>query len=219
LDRLINGSHMRVGPQRRMRRTWVDFFVFGNALWLTIDNQITHVPWQKVTVIEGDHVPILGYEVSGTKSSKFYAPEDVVHFSAGDDPESPLGVPPMEALKHTLALHEALQRHLIKFFENAARPSANLKVAPNADQKKLEFMRDQIRELYASPENAGRVMVTTGDFQPITAGHDHSQIVELAKLSREEIAAVFRVPAPVLGILDQAIKSNVKELREQYIRD
>jgi hypothetical protein len=80
-------------------------------------------------------------------------------------------------------------------------------------------MREQFRQLYTSPENAGKVIVTTGDFQPITAEASQSQIIELTKLSREEIAAVYRIPAPVLGILDNAIKANVKELREQNVRD
>jgi HK97 family phage portal protein len=179
----------------------------------------SYVPWRRITVHEGEQVEILGYEIVGTRDSKMLLPEQVCHFSAGDDPESPLGVSPMEALKHTLALHEALQRHLVKFFQNMARPSANLKLQPQANKDAIKMIRDQISELYASPDNAGKVLVTTGDFQPMTAGHDQSQIVELAKQSREEIAAVFRIPTPVLGILEHAIKSNVKELREQYYRD
>jgi hypothetical protein len=38
-------------------------------------------------------------------------------------------------------------------------------------------------------------------------------------LSREEVAAAYTIPPPVLGILDRAIKSNVETLRSQYIRD
>jgi hypothetical protein len=146
-------------------------------------------------------------------------PEQVIHFNAADDPESVLGLSPIGSLKYTLALHDALQRHLVNFFDNAARPSGNLKLQPGASEKAIEAVSTQVRELYASPENAGRVMITTGDFQAITAGHDQSQIIELAKLSREEIAGGLRIPGPVLGFLEHAIKSNVKELREQYIRD
>src|SRR5690606_15663626 len=119
----------------------------------------------------------------------------------------------------TLALHEALQRHLVNFFANSARPSANIKLQPGASKDTIELIRQQVREMYAAPENAGKVMVTTGDFQPITAQADQAQIIELVKLSREEIAAAFRIPPPVLGILDRAIMSNVRELREHYIRD
>jgi len=220
LARKLNTAPNRMGPQRRMRATATEYLIFGNALWVGVqDGALTYVPWRKVRVHEGDHVPILTYEVVGTKDSRFFAPEDVIHFSAGDDPDSPLGVPPMEALQHTLALHEALARHLTSFFQNAARPSGNFKLQPGAKPEAIKTMQELIRELYTSPENAGKVLVTTADFQPLTAQHDHSQIVELIKLSREEIAGVFRIPPPVLGILDRAIQSNVRELREQFIRD
>jgi HK97 family phage portal protein len=221
LDMQLNTSAMfdRGGPQRRMRRTMTDYLVHGNALWTIEDDGLWHVSWSKVKVIVGENTPILGYEVTGSTGKRFYAPEQVIHFCAGDDPDGPLGVPPMSALRYTLKLHDALQRHLVHFFENAARPSANLKVEKGANKEVLTAIREQVRELYTSPDNAGKVIVTTGDWQSMTAGHDQSQIVELAKLSREEIAAVFRMPLPVLGVLDHAIKSNVKELREQYVRD
>jgi HK97 family phage portal protein len=219
IDRKINGYADRTGPQRRMRRTMTDYLIFGNALWDTTDAVAAYAPWRRVTVHEGKTVEILFYELGGTTESRTLLPEDVIHFNAGDDPESPIGVSPMEALKHTLALHEALQRHLVHFFQNAARPSANLKLAPQANKDAMAYIREQMRELYSSPENAGKVIVTTGDFQPMTHGFDQEQIIELAKQSREEISTVFRIPAPVLGVLDHAIKSNVKELREQYYRD
>lgn len=209
----------RGGPQRRMRRTMTDYLIHGNALWAIEDDGLWHVPWRHVRPIEGEYVEILGFEVTGSMGKKMYAPEQVIHFCAGDDPDGPLGVSPMESLSATLQLHDALQKHLVRFFENSARPSANVKLDKTANAETVKLIRDQVRELYTSPENAGKVIVTTGDFQPMTAGHDQSQIIDLAKQSREEIAAVYRIPMPVLGVLDHAIKSNVSELRQQYVRD
>ena len=222
LDRKLNGPFKRVGAQRRMRRTVVDFLVHGNALWHDDPaGGYVHIPWKRCNPILDGNRDILGMRISsGTLGGQdHWAPEDYILFSGGDDPDSELGVSSIAALKYTLQLYEALQRHMVKFFENSARPSGNLKLSPQADIEKMEWMREQFRKLYASPENAGKVIVTTGDFQPITAAADQSQIIELTKLSREEIAAVYRIPAPVLGILDNAIKANVKELREQYTRD
>lgn len=221
LDRRLNAPVGRIGPQRRMRATMVDYLLRGNALWdISQPEGVWHVPWRHIEVIEGDREPIIGYRIKGATRDRFLAPEDVVHFSTGDDPDSVIGISPLVSLRHTLALHDALQRHIVKFFENSARPSGNLRVSnPNASPDLLDRLRDQINELYASPENAGKIIVTTGDFQAITASADQSQIIELARLSREEIAGVLRIPGPVLGFLEHAIKSNVKELREQYVRD
>jgi len=209
----------RSGPQRRMRRTMVDYLVHGNALWTIEDDGFWYVPWRLVRPIEGENVEVLGYEIQGTSGKRQLAPEQVIHFSAGDDPDSIIGLSPMESLTSTLQLHEALQTYVVQFFQNSARPSANVKLDKSANQETVKFIRDQVRDLYTSPDNAGKVIVTTGDFQPLTQGHDQSQIIELARQSREEIAAVYRIPLPVLGVLDNAIKSNVAELRQQYVRD
>lgn len=219
LDRKLNGAAGRIGPQRRMRRTLVDYLVYGDALWVEQPDGYYHVPYKRWSLLEDDG-EILGFRLTGTNGKHRDIPAvDTVLFSCGDDPNSSLGQSSIGALTYTLQLYEALQRHLVKFFENSARPSGNLKLQPNAGIEAMEFMREQFRQLYTSPENAGKVIVTTGEFQAITAEASQAQIVELTKLSREEIAAVYRIPAPVLGILDNAIKANVKELREQDVRD
>ncbi len=224
LDKLLNGpSPTGWGRQRRLRRTMVDYLIMGNALWYVQPEGIYYTPWRKITVHEDRNDEIMAFEVTSNGGGRrFLMPEDCIHFCAGDDPDSNIGVSPMSSLRATLQLHEALQRHLVRFFENSARPSGNLKLdssGGNPSDALMNHIREQVSELYASPENAGRILVTTGDFQPITAAADQSQIIELAKQSRDEIAGVYRIPGPVLGSMEHAIKSNVKELREQYIRD
>lgn len=62
-------------------------------------------------------------------------------------------------------------------------------------------------------------MVTSAEWQSMSSDPQSSQIIELAKLSREEIAAAYQVPPPVIGILERAIQANVVELRSQFLRD
>jgi len=111
-------------------------------------------------------------------------------------------------------------RHLVAFFGNSARPSGFIGLDKDLNKARAEEIRGVLKDLYASPENAGKVIAMAGaTWQEMGKAPDQSAIVELVKLSREEIAAAYSVPPPVLGILDQAIKSNVKELREQFGRD
>lgn len=223
IDQMLQMPTGPKGPQRRMRRTMVDLLVWSNALWEYVPTydgyDLRHIAWRRVEpLVVNDE--ILGFKVrSDNGDERYLGIDQVIHFCTDDDPDSPLGAPPIQALKYTLQLHDAIQRHLTNFFGNAARPSANLKVPPTAKREDIEYMQTVISDLYAAPENAGKVFVTSGDFQPVTAGADQTQLIELAKLSREEIAGALRIPGPVLGFLENAIKSNVKELREQYIRD
>lgn len=220
LSRKLSKSYQRVGPQRRMRATGTDYLLFGNAIWDGVmDGGFTRLPWYRIKVHEGSVDPIDAFEYVGDHDSKWFSPEEVIHFSTSDDPNSPIGMSPLEPLNATLALHNAMYEHLVSFYENSARPSANLKLQPGANSDTLDAISKQIREMYTSPENAGKVLVTTGDFQPMTEGHSQSEIIELIKISREEIAAAFHIPPPVLGILERAHFSNVRELREQFYRD
>lgn len=229
LDRILR----KPNPDQSGHELWlslaVDYGIFHNALLKIGRNTTTNaierldrIPWHKVSVILGEDEPILGYEIHGSKGiSDVLSPDDVVHFGRGDDPTSPLGMSPLVPLAKSTGLYDAIGRFLTHFFRNQARPSGNLKLPPGIDESVLEFVRDQMDDIYASPENAGRPMVTTGDWQSLTTEPEHSQVVELSHLSREEVAAVLQVPQALLGIASAGgeTKSNVGELREHYYRD
>ena len=205
----------------------VDLMVYGNAL-IFADGEpgqpisaLWHVPWERVTVRFGSELPIISYDLRskfGDLNVRSLDPDRCVHIGVGSDPRSSgqLGASPLESLRYTLALFEALQRHLTSFFSNAARPSGVLKVA---NEHSIDKVRRQIQSMYGSPENAGRVLVTNGEWQEMGSDPTQAAVVELIKLSREEILAAFGVPPPLAGVLDRAIFSNVKELRTHYVRD
>jgi HK97 family phage portal protein len=53
----------------------------------------------------------------------------------------------------------------------------------------------------------------------MTATARDSQLVESRKLTREEVAAAYHVPLPLVGILDHATFSNVKEQHKHLYQD
>lgn len=244
LDRLMHFPNPETSRRAMTEATFKNRLVYGNALW-TIDHDrgipvaLWRPAWQDVIVHEGPDRPVAAYEVTAhglaghsthfpergefggsTKAlggkSRFYSPESVIHFGRGID-DDVVAPSPLQACRYTIALHEAVVRHLIAFFENQARPSGYFKV--DRVGRHADAVRELITELYTSPENAGKVLVSSGEWQSITESADQSKVVELIELSRIEIAAAYAIPPPVLGILDRAIKSNVVELRSQYVRD
>ena len=226
LAELMEMPEPGVSRQEWLRKVVVDKLVYGNCLvaqekpargW--VPDSLAHYAWRKVDVKTGDLVPILRYDVIGTKSKKEFDPEQIVHFGRSGDLDSPLGLSPIAPLKYTVALYDALSRHLNNYFANAARPSGMLKVDPRTDKDKIALIQKAVEELYSAPENAGRILVTSAEWQSLSNDPASAQIIELAKLSREEIAATFQVPPPVLGILERAIQANVVELRSQFLRD
>jgi HK97 family phage portal protein len=235
LDFLLRMPEPNVGRQEWLRKIVLDRMVYGNAIVVKDRNPATnvpqalyHVPWSRVTVVEGDDVPVLYYEISGrgmlsngygSNDPRRLAPEDVIHFGRGTDLDSPIGLSPIAPLKYTLALHDALWRHAVAYFQNSARPSGMIRLDKGATEQTITRVRDQIERLYTAPEQAGKILVTSGEWQSMMDAPDQSQIVDLARLSREEISAAYGIPQPMMGILDRAILNNVKELRNYFTRD
>lgn len=228
LDRLIQTPQDGVSRGGKIGATIRDKLIYGNGLW-TLERPAPGLrptaairrPWRKVARVQtdADDRPLY-YELTrrpGDLEPRRFLPADVVHFGLGSD-EGALGISPLSSCRATLALHNAVVRHLLGYFGNSARTSGHLAVDKLTPSKAKEI-RDMITEVYTSPENAGKVLVTSGKWEATSDSPDHSQVVELIMLSREETAAAYGIPPPILGILDRAIKSNVKELREQYVRD
>lgn len=233
LDRLLTNGYRGMSRNAMVGGTFVDRFVYGNGLWRIMRDDLGVPAWFKrirwrdmIRVIpDGEGLP-LAYEYRQWNGYMYgpvqtVAATDVIHFGQGSDPEGMYGLSPLESCRHTLALHDALVRHLVGFFANSARLSGFISLDKDLNKNRAEEIRTLIAEMFASPENAGKIMagIPGATWQTTGSAPDQSAIVDLIKLSREEIAATFSVPPPVLGILDQAIKSNVKELREQFGRD
>lgn len=233
LDRLLSSQGFGgISKNAAVTATLTERFVYGNSLWEIIrpygggmPNALKRIRWRDVLmvgesidneVIYYDILPRNDYGMSGQQRRVY--PSDVVHFGLGSDSDSAIGISFLQACRHTLTLHDALIRHLIGYFTNSARPSGHIKV-DKLDRKTAELIRDLIQEWYSSPENAGRVLTTSGEWQSMSDTPDQSQIIELMTASAVEVAAAANIPPPVLGILDKAIKSNVHELREQYVRE
>jgi HK97 family phage portal protein len=226
LDRILSRNADGVAKMSFWGSTLRERLIYGNALWeiLTpgggLPSGLTRIPWRNVGHIEEDgYGNALYYEVSengkpGTKRRLF--PEQVIHFGRGSESDQATGISILESCHHTLALHEAVMRHLNAYFENSARGSGYFKVDT---EKQAQEARKMITQLYTSPENAGKVLVTSGEWKSMADSPDHSHIVELITESRIEVAASFQVPPPVLGLLEHAIRANVKEMREQFVRD
>lgn len=203
--------------------------IYGKAIWEVLTDGaggmpvgLRPIPWRNVEHVEPNDSGGVSYYVvrpDGYRSignRRIVMGNQVIHFGLGSDIGDPCGVSLLESCHHTLALHEAVMRHLLAYLGNSARPSGSF-YAETA--KAAREARELITELYASPENAGKVLVTNAKWQAMSDSPDHAQLVELIKESRIEIAAAFQTPPPILGLLEQAIRANVKEMREQFGRD
>lgn len=224
LDRLFRQPAPRVSRRRLIFRAMIDVCVFGNALqtfnWGNYGpDELWPVPWRRIRVVTEDPMSVLWWEAWGAGGSRMLAPEECVHITWGDDPESVVGVSPIESLQYTIALHNAIDRHLVSYYGNAARPSGILRLSQMPKDDDVERIREQFRQLYTAPEQSGNVIITSAEYQPIAEATGVPTLVELIRLSREEVFGVYGVDPPMVGIYDHAIKANIAETRGKYVRD
>lgn len=155
------------------------------------------------------------WETSQAGRPRLLAPEDVLHIAweagAGD-----LGVSPLKQLGVTLRAEDSAQRYQASSFENGARPSGAL-VLPqdaNLDADERAELRAEIRGQHAGVDQSFKIALLSGgmDWKPFSHTAVEAELIDQRKLNREEVAAAYDVPPPLIGILDHATYSNVAEM-------
>lgn len=127
-------------------------------------------------------------------------------------PLGPLGISPLEQLGTTVGVEDAAQRYQRAMLGNSARPPSAITASNeflNLDrgdrQALMAQLRTDVQELYAGPENGGlpAVLPPGLDWKAIGHSAQEAQLVEQRFVAREEIAAVYQIPPPMMGILDK----------------
>ena len=138
-------------------------------------------------------------------------------------PTGLLGVSPLMQLGTTLQIEDSAQRYQKATFKQGARPPSAVTVTEEflgikAEERReiMAQLRVDMTELYSGPENAGKpALLPPGvDWKPIGGSVVEAALIDQRKVAREEIAAVYQIPPPMLGILDNATYSNIETQRE-----
>jgi HK97 family phage portal protein len=151
-------------------------------------------------------------------------PSQVVHFT-GFDPCDPLmGISPIETLRQTLSQEAAAASYRAYYWRNAARIDGVIERpagAPKWDPTQKQAFREQWQDRFVGPSNAGGTPILDDGmtFKPTSHSARDSEFTEARKLSREECAAAYHVPLPMVGILEHATFSNIKEQHKQLYQD
>ena len=172
---------------------------------------------QHVKPIRDDKSGMLsGWQVKIGEESFIFGPLDLLHFKY-TNPESIdqiLGVGPMQAARTAINADFARQRYDAAFFQHGARLSAALEYTPPETQPESQFLSPEqveqvkmaFRDEYGGAHNSHKVAVVHGGFKLKELGMSQRDMdfIEGRRWSRQEIAAVFRVPVPLLNDFQHA---------------
>jgi HK97 family phage portal protein len=207
-----------------------DLGIHDNALWAKaqVDGQpyaLIRLDPSRVTPLGDSWMWADGYRLQGNRGYRDFTPDQVVHFHGYNPADQRWGVSPLETLRGILAeeyeagnWREQLWRNGARFPGYIARPKD---AGDWSDRARSRFV-ESWKGLYTGdgPGAGGTPVLEDGmTFQATGITPEQAQYLETRKLTREEVAAAFHIPLPMVGILDHATFSNIKEQHQQLYQD
>lgn len=162
----------------------------------------------------------------GSKQRKTFPADQVVYFRGYSGYED-IGASPLESLRQILLEDWSGSRMREQTMRNGARVSGYIKRPPKADSGDWsKAARDRFREQWQQQyvgegAQAGGTPVLEDGMEFVAASQTAKdlQYIEGRKLTREEVAAAYFIPPPMVGILDKASFSNITEQHKMLYQD
>lgn len=187
--------------------------------------QLVPVPAELVEPIGKGWMWPEGFRIGGRTGVEL-EPKDVFYVHGYNPTQRWSGVSPMEALRQTLSADLAAEEYRESFWANGAqiagvlrRPATAPQWSPQARDRFLEMWRARYSGL--GSEMGGTPLLEDGMEYDAGAGATakDSEYTAARKLTREEVAAVYFTSPTMVGILDNANYSNVKEFHKGLYQD
>jgi HK97 family phage portal protein len=217
-------------PGKRRYRLFEDLLgdmgIYFNAYWLKVpsgaDLGLVRLPPEEVEVVGGLVPSQFRWTRSGTTYD--FMPAQVVFYN-GYNPLNPLfGLSPLETLRRILAEEAAAGAHREQYWQQASRVEGVIERPINAPKwtpAQKQAWREQWQERFVGAAGAGRIPVLDDGmtFKSVSYSAKESEYLAARKLSREECAAAYHIPLPLVGILEHATFSNIKEQHRHLYQD
>lgn len=205
--------------------------IYDRALWLKAQgsdgrDELWRIPPKLWSIPnDDDWIRPSKFLVKGNRGKTVLSAEQVVYFR-GYNPEDPRnGLSPIESLRRILSEEWAAGQMREQILRNGARVSGYIKRPAGADwsDPARERFREGWRGQYTghSATEAGGTPVLEDGMEFIAASQTAAdlQYIEARKLSREETAAAYFIPPPMVGILDHATFGNIQEQHKMLYQD
>jgi len=120
--------------------------------------------------------------------------------------------------RQAFGLALATEKYGAKFFGNGARPAGILTLPNKLEDKAIETLRRSWAEAHGG-ENQFKVAVLEQGvkYEKIAATPEEGQMLQTRKYEREEICAIFGVPAHMVAASDKSGKSNVEQSSIEFV--
>lgn len=201
-------------------RTMMFLELTGNAYWYLpedLNGQIAEIwviPSQYMRVLPDSGNFIAGYEYNCAGVRETFTPAEIVHLKYPSPDSVYYGTGPLQAAADSVEAHKAMKLAERRSFEHGAFPGLAIqteeKLAPNV-RKRLE---EAFENGFSGADKAGRTIILEQGLKvrPFTLSPREMDFMQSSKMTRDEILAVFGVPAAVAGISEDVNRASAEAM-------
>lgn len=213
-----------------MAGTMSDLGIYGVGYWLKWGPKgdrvaLLRVPPTQLEAVQPSAVGVAqGYAWVTEGRRLAIDPADLIRFRWFDPDPSRCGLSPIESLRRIVAEDRAATAHRVSLWQSGARIGGVIERPRDAglwSPEARERFRAQWLERYSGPQSTGQVPVLEDgmQFKPVTMSLADTQASDMRAANQEDIARVYQIPAPMVGILSNATYSNIKEQHKHLYQD
>ncbi|GGJ86846.1 hypothetical protein GCM10011583_18030 [Streptomyces camponoticapitis] len=224
LAQLLAAPLPRLTTYRFVERWVADCALYDNAyqIKIKVDGQLRLLPVPPTLIrpYGGNWISPEYYETAGGRD---FGPDEVVH-THGYSPENlTYGSSPIEALRDLLLESTEASKQRASMWKSGARMTGVITRPAEATWEPDD--RRRFREMWRTfaagggAEGGTPILEDGMEYKPIALNPQQAQYVEARKLTREEVSAAYFIPPPLIGILDHATYSNIREQHAHLYQD
>jgi len=216
LCRLLDNPNPWLTPWEMWYLTIVYLELTGNCFWYVASRRIGDkrlgtpaevwiVPTPWVKVIPDAEMYVKAYEVSPPGvPTEMFEPDEIIHLKYPNPMNPHYGLSPLQANALTVDAHTELLKSRYQTFLAGPRPGVVLHTDQTLTDAAIRRLEEKLEQKYAGRDNWHRPMVLEQGLKasPWTLTPAEMDFMNSSKMTRDEILAVFRVPPPVTGIVE-----------------
>jgi HK97 family phage portal protein len=206
LQRLIDR-----GPNAH--QTWADWLEFTMASVLLRGNAVSEIVtdgagrlagllpirWDVCSIVELPRGRI-AYDVSEPSGgTRRLLPEEVWHLRDRSE-DGIVGVSRLSRAAGVIGNAQALAEFTGAMWRNGINPSGALEAEGRIDQQQREFLKNNLRDMFAGPRNAAKILILDQSlkWRQISVSPEDAELLESRKFSVAEICRIFGTPPPLV---------------------
>ena len=216
LVRLLQDPNPWMTPWELWYLSVVYLELTGNCYWyvpsvhvgdrrLNVPGELWIVPTPWVKIVPDARNYVKAYQVSPPAGPpEFFDPEEIIHLKYPNPLDLHYGLSPLQANALTIDANTELQKSRYQAFHAGQRPGIVLHTDQSLAEQTVRRLEEKIVARFGGRENWHRPLVLEQGLKASawTLSPAEMDYLNSSKMTREEIFALYRVPAPIAGLVE-----------------